>query len=244
MQQSTQLMDIVQEGKRITHILNRFKSAYPHSKIALQYGSSWELLVAVVLSAQCTDVMVNKVTEKLFVKYKTLEAYVRASPKAFEQDIKSTGFYHNKTKNVLATAKIVKETFHGRVPDTMDELLTLPGVARKTANIILGNAYHKVEGIAVDTHVHRISQRLRLVNLSLIGGKRELTFTKNGKTYVDFKKDADPNKIEIQLMASVPKDQWFATNYRLVDHGRAICKAQSPQCTRCTLKDLCPSSRV
>jgi len=232
------------EEKRIVQILNRLKSAYPQAKVALRYGSSWELLVAVVLSAQCTDVMVNKVTEKLFVKYKTLDAYVRADPKEFEQDIKSTGFYHNKAKNVLAAAKLVKEKFKGRVPDTMEELLTLPGVARKTANIILGNAYNVVVGIAVDTHVGRISQRLRLVDLASIGGKKELTFTKGEKTIVDFKKDADPVRIEQALMATIPKDQWFGVTYRIVDHGRAICKSQNPMCTACMLKDLCPASRV
>lgn len=223
MQQSTQQRENVQEGKRITGILSRLSRAYPKATIALQYSNSWELLVAVVLSAQCTDVMVNKVTKKLFAKYKTLDDYLRADPAVFERDIKSTGFYHTKAKHVLAAAKIVKETFSGGVPDTMEELITVPGVGRKTANIILSNAYHKVVGIAVDTHVLRLSQRLRLV---------------------DFQKNPDPVKTEQQLMTNVPKDQWGSLTYQLIDHGRAICKAQNPQCAQCLLKDLCPSCRV
>lgn len=233
-----------EESIRITEILRRLERAYPKASVALGYSNPWELLVAVVLSAQCTDIMVNKVTEKLFLKYKTLDAYVDADQREFEQDIKSTGFYHNKAKNVLASAKIVKEKFDGKVPDTMRELVSLPGVARKTANIILGNAYHVVVGIAVDTHVGRISQRLRLIDVKTIGGKKDLTFIRNGKTIVDFKKDADPVKIEQELMAAIPKDEWFGVTYRIIDHGRAICKSQHPLCASCTLKDLCPAARL
>lgn len=233
-----------EDQQGIIAILNLLKKTYPHAKIVLKYGNPWELLVAVMLSAQCTDVMVNKVTEKLFKKYLKFDDYVRADIKAFEQDIKSTGFYHNKAKNVLAAAKLVREKFGGKIPKTMDELLTVPGVARKTANVVLGNAHSVVEGIAVDTHVHRLSQRLRLVDLNKIGGKKEITFTKAGKTIVDYKKDADPNKIEQELMGVIPKQDWFKTTYLLIDHGRAVCKAQHPDCSHCVLNKLCPVSRV
>ena len=232
------------EAERRKLILERLEKAYPQAKVALHFSNPWELLVAVVLSAQCMDIVVNKATEKLFAKYKTLDDYVNAPPQTFEKELTSIIFYRNKAKNILASAKIVKERHEGKVPDTMEELLKLPGVARKTANIILGNAYGKVEGIAVDTHVSRISQRLRLVELETIGGKQELTFVRKGKTVLDFKKDADPVKIEAQLMERLPKEKWFATTYRIIDHGRAICKAQNPKCEICPLSDLCPTSRV
>lgn len=228
---------------RVQTILKLLTNAYPHAKIVLKYNNPWELLIAVMLSAQCTDIMVNKVTTKLFAKYKTLDDYVSADLAEFEQDIKSTGFYHNKAKNILAAAKLVKDTFGGNVPKTMEEILTIPGVARKTANVVLGNAYGVVEGIAVDTHVQRLSQRLRFVDLANIGGKKEMTFIKGGKTYVDYKKDADPNKIESELMHVVPKNEWFSLTYMIIDHGRAVCKAQNPNCADCVLSDVCPSSR-
>ncbi len=232
------------DGARVQKVMTLLKERYPHAKIVLHYRNPWELLVAVVLSAQCTDVMVNKVTEKLFRTYPTLDDYVSADTQTFEQDITSTGFYHNKAKNILAAAKRIKETFGGEVPKTMDELLTLPGVARKTANVVLGNAYGVVVGVAVDTHVLRLSQRLRLVDLDTIGGKKALTFVRNGTSVVDYKKDADPVKIEVQLMAVIPKADWFKTTYLLIDHGRAVCKAQNPDCTNCVLRKLCPASRV
>lgn len=225
-------------------ILTLLKKHYPHTRIVLRYGNPWELLVAVILSAQCTDVMVNKVTEKLFATYRSLDAFVSADIKEFEKDIRSTGFYHNKAKNILAAAKLVKEKFHGSVPKTMEEILTIPGVARKTANVVLGNAYGVVEGIAVDTHVLRLSQRLRLVDLDTIGGKRAVFFKRPGLEQVDYKKDADPVKIEAELMAVIPKKDWFKTTYLLIDHGRAVCTAQNPNCAACTLHDLCPASRV
>lgn len=225
-------------------ILKLLKKSYPNAKIALNFGNSWELLVAVVLSAQCTDKMVNQVTAKLFAKYKTLDDYTDAKLFAFEQDIKSAGFYHNKAKNILATAKIIKEKFKGKIPNSMTDLISLPGVARKTANIILGNAYNTVEGIAVDTHVQRISQRLRLVDLDKIGGKKLITFKKAGKEIVDFKKDADPVKIEQELMKVIPRQDWFKITYRIIDHGRAICKSQNPNCSICPLNKLCLTSRV
>lgn len=227
------------------HIISLLKKEYPKAHVALKFGNNWELLVSVILSAQCTDVMVNIVTEILFKKYPTLESYVRADLHEFEQDIKRTGFYHNKAKNVLGAAKVIQEKFGGKVPKTMEEMLTIPGVARKTANVVLGNAYGVVVGIAVDTHVLRISQRLRLVDLDAIGGgKKQFSFVKNGSTIVDFKKDADPVKIEKKLMAAIPKDEWFDLTYRIVDHGRAVCKAQRPKCEDCVLSKYCPASRV
>ncbi len=227
-------------------VMRLLSQEYPKATIALKnWKTPWELLVAVILSAQCTDVRVNIVTTTLFVKYKTLDDYVRATPSEFERDIKSTGFYHAKAKNILSAAKLVRSTFAGEVPRTMEEILTLPGVARKTANVVLGNAYKVVAGIAVDTHVSRLSQRLRLVELAAIGGgKKTHTFEKNGKTMTDFKKDADPVKIERELMATLPKDEWFATTYRLINHGRVVCKSQRPLCGECVLRDLCPASRT
>jgi len=229
---------------RAEKVVALLKRRYPKAAIVLRYGNPWELLVAVVLSAQCTDRMVNRVTEALFAKYKTLDDYVRADLGEFEEDIKSTGFYRSKAKNILSAAKIIKEKFGGRVPKTMEELLTLPGVARKTANIILGNAYGVVVGIAVDTHVLRLSQRLRLVNLDAIGGKKEVTFRKDKLSHVDYKKDADPVKVERELMAVVPRQDWFPIPYLLIDHGRTVCRAQHPDCANCILNTLCPASRV
>jgi len=229
--------------KYIEEVLTILSKSYPKASIVLQYRNTWELLVSVILSAQCTDIMVNKVTEKLFAKYKTLDDYVAADIKEFEADIKSTGFYHNKAKNILATARLVKEKFRGLVPKNMAEILTLPGVARKTANVVLGNAYGVVEGIAVDTHVHRLSQRLRLVDLTKIGGKKLMVFERAGRTVIDYTKDADPVKIEGELMQVIPKSKWFQTTYYLIDHGRAVCKAQNPNCSVCVLQKLCPASR-
>ena len=194
-------------------IVSTLKNAYPTASIALKYKNVWELLVSVILSAQCTDKMVNKVTGTLFVKYKILDDYVNADLQEFEQDIKSTGFYHAKAKNILASAKIVKEKYYGIVPKSMQDILTLPGVARKTANVVLGNAYNVIEGIAVDTHVHRLSQRLRLVDLTKISGKKLMVFERNGKPVIDYTKDADPNKIEIELMRVIPRADWFSLTY-------------------------------
>lgn len=225
-------------------IVSTLKKAYPMASIALKYKNVWELLVSVILSAQCTDKMVNKVTERLFDTYKNLDGYVNTNIQEFEQDIKSTGFYHAKAKNILASAKIIKEKFGGIVPNTMEDMLTLPGVARKTANVVLGNAYNVVVGIAVDTHVHRLSQRLRLVDMIKIGGKKLMVFERNGKPVIDYTKDADPNKIEAELMQVIPKSDWFTLTYLFIDHGRAVCKAQNPDCLHCVLQTYCPVSRV
>lgn len=227
--------------KRTIPILQVLKKTHPNAKIVLNYKSTWELLVAVVLSAQCTDKMVNRVTSKLFKKYTTLDSYVNAVPTEFEMDIKSTGFFRNKAKNILASAKIIKNKYNGIVPDNMEDLLTLPGVARKTANIILGNAYGIIKGIAVDTHVLRISQRLRLVDLKTIGGKKKVILRDN-KT-IDYLKDAISEKVESQLMTITPKSEWFHFTYRIIDHGRSLCKAINPLCSLCPLKTLCPVAR-
>lgn len=207
-----------QKKKRTRAAVARLKKTYPGATIVLRYRNPWELLIAVILSAQCTDKKVNEVTAHLFKKYRTLENYVRADKNEFEKDIKPTGFYRAKAKSILTSAKLVKEKLGGKVPRTMKEILTLRGVARKTANVVLGNAYGVVEGIAVDTHVRRLSQRLGLT-------------TNN-----------DPVKIEKDLMELLPKKDWFQSTYLLIDHGRAVCTARDPRCDLCPLKNICPSA--
>lgn len=199
-------------------ILQLLKQHYPNAKIILNYSNNWELLVAVILSTQCTDTMVNRVTEKLFKRYKTIEDCANANLFELEQDIRSTGFYKNKAKNIKAAAMMILEKFKGHVPRTMNELIMLPGVARKTANIVLGNAYGVVEGIAVDTHVGRLSQRL------------------------GFSKFSNPDKIEQDLMQLFDKKDWFTLAYLLIEHGRKICVAKKPKCEQCFLNTLCPSA--
>ena len=206
------------EAERVQTILKLLKKHYPKAKIILNFSNDWELLVAIILSAQCTDKMVNIVTEKLFKKYRTIKDYANANIEELEQDVKSTGFYRNKAKNVKAAAKMVLEKFDGKIPKTMEEMIQIPGVARKTGNIVLGNAHGIVEGIAVDTHVRRVSGRLGLT------------------------KNVDPNKIEQDLMKLIPKDEWFTFTYLLIEHGRAICKAPYPKCDECFLNTLCPSA--
>lgn len=193
---------------RINKILRKL---FPHAKIALRFGNNWELLVAVQLSAQCTDKKVNEVTPKLFKKYQTLDEYVRAKPREFEQDIRPTGFYRAKTRNILAAAKTVKEKFDGTLPRTMEKALTIPGIGRKSANVILGNAYGVVEGIAVDTHVKRLSKKLGLTH------------------------HTDPEKIERDLMAILPKKEWFPFTYHLIDYGRKYCPARPHDESKCPL---------
>jgi len=201
-------------------IINILQQEYPQAKIALNFSNPMELLVATILSAQSTDVTVNKVTPVIFKKYKNVNAYAQADPKQLEQEIYSTGFYHNKAKNIIAAAKLIKEKYNGKIPATMDEILKLPGVARKTGNIVLFNAYEVVAGIPVDTHVRRLSQRLGL--------------TKNN----------DPEKIEQDLMKLVPQKLWGKFSYLLIDHGRKICDAKKPKCPACVLNKLCPSYKV
>jgi endonuclease-3 len=187
---------------------------YPKARVFLNHGNPWELLVAVVLSAQCTDKQVNKTTATLFTKYRTLDAYVRARPTAFEKDIRSTGFFRTKTKNVLGAARAVKTRFGGKVPKTMEALLTLPGVGRKTANIVLWSAYGVLSGIPVDTHVRRLA---RLHGLS---------------------DENDPEKIEQDLMAVLPKKEWGHISYRLIEYGRAYCPARPHDHAKCPLTKL------
>lgn len=205
--------------RRAAEILTRLHRAYPDTTISLEYGTHMQLLVAVMLSAQCTDAMVNKVTKSLFQKYKTAADFARADPKTFEREIHRTGFYRNKTKNVIAAAKVVRDRFGGEVPSTMKELDSIPGVARKTANVVLHEAFGKAEGIAVDTHVTRISNLLRLT------------------------RNHDPVRIEQDLQRLIPQEQWDLVTSVLIDHGRAICIARRPQCEKCIINDLCPSAR-
>ena len=197
--------------KRAQKILRVLKKLFPRAKIALRFKNPWELFVAVVLSAQCTDKKVNEVTPALFKKYRTLDDYLRARPREFERDIYQTGFYRNKTKNILSAAKTIKEQFHGIVPCTMKEMLTIPGVGRKSANVILGNAYGVIEGIAVDTHVKRLSKLLGLTN------------------------HTDPEKIERDLMEIIPKKDWFLATYLLINYGRHYCPARPHDHAKCPL---------
>lgn len=197
--------------RRAAEILHGLKKLFPEARMMLRYRSNWELLVAVELSAQCTDKKVNEVTEKLFKKYDKLDDYVEADPREFEKDIYQTGFYKNKTKNILAAAKMVEEQFGGKIPKTMEEILTIPGVARKTANIVLGNAYGIVEGIAVDTHVKRLA--------TLWGLSRE--------------KNTD--KIEKDLMELLPQKEWFDFTYRVIEYGRKYCTARVKDHSACPL---------
>ena len=194
------------------------KQLYPAAAIALAYESDFQLLVAVILSAQTTDVGVNKVTPVLFGRFPTPEALAAANPAEVEDIVHPTGFFRNKTKNIMGAAQRIVAEYGGLVPDTMEELLTLPGVARKTANIVLFNAFGKAEGIAVDTHVFRLAHRL------------------------GFSAEEDPNKVERDLMALFPREEWGALTYRLIEHGRAVCDAKRPICGQCVLADLCPSA--
>lgn len=201
---------------RVGKIISILKKEYPKARIALNFGNPLQVLVATILSAQCTDTRVNMVTPALFKKYKTAKDFAKANLAEFQQEIRSTGFYRAKAKNIINSAKIIVEKFAGKVPDTMADLITLPGVARKTANIVLYNGFGKVEGIAVDTHVRRLSQRL------------------------GFSKSDDPVKIEQDLMREVPKRDWGTVSYVLIDLGRAICQARKPLCPKCVVNKLCP----
>ncbi|RJQ28561.1 endonuclease III [Candidatus Parcubacteria bacterium] len=200
--------DLKRRGKKIMTALGRL---FPNAKIVLRYSNNWELLVAVELSAQCTDKKVNEVTARLFKKYRTLNDYMRANRKEFERDIYQTGFYRNKAKNILAAAKAVKEKFGGKLPKTMHEMLAIPGIGRKSANVILGNAYGIVEGIAVDTHVKRLARALGL------------------------SKETDPVKIEEDLMKIFPKKEWFKLTYRFIEYGRKYCVARPHNHAECPL---------
>jgi endonuclease-3 len=199
-------------------IVRRLRKEYPDSKVALHYSNPLELLVATILSAQATDAVINTITPALFQKYRSAADYARAVPAVFEREIRSSGFFRNKAKNIIAAARRIEEAYGGKVPRTMEELLTLPGVARKTANIVLYNAFNVTAGIAVDTHVRRLSQRLSLSS------------------------ETDPEKIERDLMGLLPREEWGPLNALLIDHGRKVCQAKKPACAACVLNDRCPSA--
>jgi endonuclease-3 len=205
---------------RLRRIIARLEREFPAARCALDHDSPLELLVATILSAQCTDARVNVVTPSLFAKYRSAGAYAAADPRELEREIQSTGFFRNKTKAILGMAQALVERHGGRVPDTMDALVALPGVGRKTANVVLGNAFGKNEGVVVDTHVQRLS--------GLLGLTRERT----------------PEKIERDLMALVPRAKWTVFSHLLILHGRKTCIARRPRCESCRLSELCPSSSV
>ncbi len=205
---------------RVPEIIKRLSKAYPDAHVALDFTNPLECLVATILSAQCTDERVNIVTKTLFKKYRTPEAYLKVPEAELAADIKPTGFFNQKTKSIRGACARIVEVYGGKVPNTMEDLITLPGVARKTANIVLGNSYGVVEGIAVDTHVRRLAERL------------------------GFSTEKDPDKIERDLMRLVPEKRWFDFTYVIIDHGRAICVARKPRCAECPVNDLCPASLV
>jgi endonuclease-3 len=202
----------------VLKIIALLKPEYPSTKTALHYNNPLEILIATILSAQCTDKQVNNVTKSLFKKYRTAKEYANANLIELEQDIQSTGFYRNKAKNIKNTGRLLFEKYNSLVPQTMEDLVKLPGVARKTANIVLQNAYGIIVGIAVDTHVRRLSQRLGLTE------------------------NTNPNKIETDLMQTVPKTQWKLITDILIIHGRTVCKARKPKCNICVLSKICPSA--
>jgi endonuclease III len=203
--------------ERVKAILRGLDEAYPASTTALKHDNAFQLLISTILSAQSTDVRVNMVTPGLFEKYPTPAALAYANPKDIEQEIRSTGFYRNKTKSIIGASKKIVEEFHGEVPRTMEEILTLPGVARKTANVVLGTAFGIASGIVVDTHVQRVSGRL------------------------DLTKNADPKKIETDLMKIIPQDRWILFSHQLIWHGRRVCQARKPKCIECNLEKMCYS---
>ena len=203
---------------RIEDIIRILREAYPRSQTALHFETPLQILVATILSAQCTDEKVNEITPPLFRKYPAASDFAQADPRVLEEEIRPTGFFRNKTKSIINASRKIVGDFNGVVPDNMDDLITLPGVARKTANIVLSSAYKKAEGIAVDTHVKRLSQRLGL------------------------SKEKNPDKIEQDLMDLVPKKYWLDFNYVLVNHGRKTCQARKPNCPKCVIKNLCPSA--
>jgi endonuclease-3 len=195
-------------------------NAYPDASVALRFANPLECLVATILSAQCTDEKVNEVTETLFTKYRRAADYLSVPEDELKRDIKPTGFFNQKATSIRAACQRIVDVYGGEVPGTMEDLLTLRGVARKTANIVLGNSFGVVEGIAVDTHVKRLANR------------------------IGFSGESDPAKIERDLMRLIPKERWFGFTYVLIDHGRAICQARKPLCAECPIEELCPSSQA
>jgi endonuclease-3 len=205
------------DPKRVTAILTKLDEAYPAATCELKHDNAFQLLISTILSAQCTDVRVNQVTQELYKKYKTPEDFAYANPSELEKEIRPTGFFRNKTKSIIGASKGIIDKFGGQVPRTMEEILTLPGVARKTANVVLGTAYGIASGVVVDTHVIRLSQRLDLTRYQ------------------------DPKKIEQDLMAVIPKDKWIAFSHEIIWHGRRVCFARKPNCAACNLESLCYS---
>lgn len=200
---------------RVRAILQKLEEAYPDATCALKHENAFQLLIATILSAQCTDAVVNIVTASLFPKYPNPKAFAYADPNELEQDIRPTGFFRNKTKSIMGASKKIVEEFHGEVPRTMEQLLTLPGVARKTANVVLGTAFGIASGVVVDTHVQRLSNRL------------------------DLTRNTDPKKIEQDLMRIIPQDRWILFAHQLIWHGRRVCQARKPKCIECNLEPIC-----
>ncbi len=205
------------DPKRVRAILEKLDEAYPAATCALKHENPFQLLVATILSAQCTDVRVNIVTPELFRKYPTPKDLAYANPRELEDEIRSTGFFRNKTKSLIGASKKLVEDFGGKVPQTMEEMLSLPGVARKTANVVLGTGYQIASGVVVDTHVQRVTQRL------------------------DLTKNTDPKKIEQDLMSVIPRDRWILFSHQIIWHGRKVCQARKPKCIQCSLERICYS---
>lgn len=205
------------DPKRVAAILAGLDAAYPDATCELNHENAFQLLISTILSAQCTDVRVNQVTAELYKEYKTPEDFAYASPAELEKEIRPTGFFRNKTKSIMGASKALVEKFGGEVPHTMEEILTLPGVARKTGNVVLGTAYGIASGVVVDTHVMRLSQRL------------------------DLTRNTDPKKIEQDLMRVIPQNKWIQFSHQLIWHGRRVCFARKPKCAECNLESLCYS---
>jgi endonuclease-3 len=205
------------DPKRVAAILAKLDEAYPAATCELKHESAFQLLISTILSAQCTDVRVNQVAQTLYKKYPTPEAFAYANPSELEQEIRPTGFFRNKTKSIMGASKAIIEKFGGQVPRTMEEMLTLPGAARKTANVVLGTAFGIASGIVVDTHVIRISNRL------------------------DLSRNQDPKKIEQDLMKVIPREKWIQFSHQIIWHGRRVCQARKPKCVECNLEKICYS---
>ena len=203
------------DPKRVAAILAKLDEAYLDATCALKHENAFQLLISTILSAQCTDVRVNQVTETLYMKYPDPEAFAYATPSELEQDLRPTGFFRNKTKSVMGASKAILEKFGGQVPRTMEEILTLPGVARKTGNVVLGTAYGIASGVVVDTHVLRLSKRL------------------------DLSQNEDPKKVEQDLMKIIPREKWIQFSHQLIWHGRRVCHARKPKCIECNMESLC-----
>ncbi|MDQ6759262.1 MAG: endonuclease III [Acidobacteriota bacterium] len=207
--------NVAQRKARVQNILDLLDEMYPRATCALWHRNAWELLVATILSAQCTDKRVNEVTPALFAKYPTVTDMAHASQAEVANDIRSTGFFNNKSKSLVGAAQVLLRDFGGKVPKTMDELLTVPGAARKTSNVVLGTAFGIASGVVVDTHVHRVSRRL------------------------DLTKQSDPVKIEQDLIKIIPQNRWILFSHQIIDHGRALCQARKPLCAACRLDPIC-----